>query len=52
MKLHDDYVLAHVPIKRANYQMALYTVHLATGNAVSCCAIKAATIETLSLTHF
>jgi hypothetical protein len=46
MKLHDDYVLAHVPIQRANYQMALYTVHLATGNAVSCCAIKAATIET------
>jgi hypothetical protein len=36
--------LEHLPIQHCVWQMALYTVHLATGNSVSCRSIKAATI--------
>jgi hypothetical protein len=44
MKLEGDMALKHLPIQRCVWQMALYTVHLATGNSVSCRSIKAATI--------
>ena len=37
--------LATVTIQRCNYQLAVYAVHLATGHAVSCRAVKAATID-------
>jgi hypothetical protein len=45
MKLEGDMALEHLAIQRCNFQLALYTVHLATGNSVSCRSIKAATIE-------
>ncbi len=44
MKLEGDMALEHLPIQRCVWQMALYTVHLATGHSVSCRSIKAATI--------
>jgi len=45
MKLEDDLALSFCSIERCNWQLALYAVHLATGNAVACRSIKAATIE-------
>jgi hypothetical protein len=42
----NDCALADVSIERANIQLAVCAVHLATGNAVLCRAIKAGTIET------
>jgi hypothetical protein len=45
MKLDDDMALEHACIQRCNWQLGLYAVHLATGNSVSCRAIKAATID-------
>jgi len=45
LKLGDDLALATVPIERCVMQLALYAVHLATGNSISCRAIKAATME-------
>jgi hypothetical protein len=44
MKLEGDMALEHLPIQCCVWQMALYTVHLATGNSVPCRSIKAATI--------
>ena len=45
MKLESDMALEHLSIQRCVWQLALYSVHLATGNSVSCRSIKAATIE-------
>jgi len=45
MKLGDDLVLERCTLERCVYQLALYAVHLATGNAISCRAIKASTME-------
>jgi hypothetical protein len=45
MNLEEDMALEHLPIQRCVWQLALYLVHLATGNSVSCRCIKAATIE-------
>ncbi len=44
MKLTDDWLLEHAPIKRCNWQMALYAAHLATGSTLACRAIKGGTI--------
>jgi hypothetical protein len=38
-------MLEKVPIQRCNFQLGLYAVHLATGHAISCRAVKAKTIE-------
>ena len=45
MKLESDMALEYLPIQRCVWQLALYSVHLATGNSVSCRSTKAATIE-------
>jgi hypothetical protein len=37
--------LAYVCIERANWQLAMYAVHLATGNTIHCRSIKAGTME-------
>jgi hypothetical protein len=44
MKLDDDMGMVGHSIERCNWQLALYTVHLATGNALACRSVKAATI--------
>jgi hypothetical protein len=45
MKLDDDMSLTSISIHRCHWQLGLYAVHLATGHAVSCRAVKAATME-------
>jgi hypothetical protein len=44
LKLTDDLYLANVSQERRNWQLALYAVHLATGNNLFCRSIKASTI--------
>ena len=44
LNLTDDLFLQHVSQLRRNWQLALYAVHLATGNTVFCKSIKASTI--------
>jgi hypothetical protein len=45
MKLEDDLALEYATLDRCNWTLALYAVHLATGNNVLCRCIKAGTIE-------
>jgi hypothetical protein len=44
LKLIDDLFLQHVSQERRTWQLALYAIHLATGNTVFCKSIKASTI--------
>ena len=46
MNLSDDWTLASQPQERANYQLALYATHLATGSTLYNRSIKSATINT------
>ena len=45
LKLTDDWTLASQSQERANYQLALYTTHLATGSTLYNRSIKAAAIN-------
>ena len=45
MNLTDDWTLASQPQERANYQLALYATHLATGSTLFNRSIKASTIN-------
>jgi hypothetical protein len=45
MKLEDDMSLERVDLTRCHWQLGLCAIHLATGNSVSCRALKAATVE-------
>ena len=45
LKLTDDWTLASQTQERANYQLALYATHLATGSTLYNRSIKAATIN-------
>ena len=49
LKLDDDWTLATQPQERANYQLALYATHLATGSSLHCRALKASTIASYLL---
>ncbi|KAI2510867.1 hypothetical protein MHU86_3488 [Fragilaria crotonensis] len=44
MKLDDDWLLENQSQERANFQLAMYATHLATGSSLHCRAIKASTI--------
>ena len=45
MNLTDDWTLASQPQERANYQLAVYATHLATGSTLFNRSIKASTIN-------
>ena len=49
MKLDDDWTLSNQPQERANYQLALYATHLATGSSLHCKSLKASTIASYLL---
>jgi hypothetical protein len=49
LKLDDDWTLANQPQERANYQLALYATHLATGSSLHCKSLKASTIASYLL---
>ena len=44
MKLDDDWLLEHQTQERANFQLAMYATHLATGSSLHCRSIKSSTI--------
>ncbi|KAI2509255.1 hypothetical protein MHU86_5143 [Fragilaria crotonensis] len=44
MKMTDDWLLENQPQERANFQLAMYATHLATGSTLHCRAIKSSTI--------
>ena len=44
MKLTDDWLLENQPQARANFQLAMYATHLATGSSLHFKTIKASTI--------
>jgi hypothetical protein len=44
LKLRDDWLLENQPQERANWQLAMYATHLATGSTLHCRSIKASTI--------
>ena len=44
MKLTDDWILEHQPQERANWQLAMYATHLATGSSLHCRSLKSSTI--------
>ena len=44
MKLDDDWLMATMPQERANFQLAMYATHLATGSSLHCRTIKSSTI--------
>ena len=46
MKLHDNWVMEHVPHEQRIWTLTLYAAHLATGSTLMCKSICAATIET------
>ena len=45
MSLDDDWLLEYQPQARANFQMAMYATHLATGSSLHCKTLKASTIS-------
>ena len=49
MKLDDDWLLEHQPQERANFQLAMYATHLATGSSLLCKTLKASTINSYLL---
>ncbi|KAI2505252.1 hypothetical protein MHU86_9154 [Fragilaria crotonensis] len=49
LNLDDDWTLANQPQERANYQLALYATHLATGSSLHCKSLKASTIASYLL---
>jgi hypothetical protein len=49
VKLTDDWRLRHQSQERANYQLALYAAHLATGSSLHCRSLKAGTIRSYLL---
>jgi hypothetical protein len=49
LKLDDDWTLATQPQERANYQLALYATHPATGSSLHCRSLKASTIASYLL---
>ncbi len=49
MKLTDDWTLQNQNQDRANYQLALYATHLATGSSLHCRSLKAGTIRSYLL---
>ena len=44
LNLTDDWTLEHQSQERANYQLALYATHLATGSTLHCRSLKSSTI--------
>ena len=49
VKLTDDWRLKNQSQERANYQLALYATHLATGSSLHCRSLKAGTIRSYLL---
>jgi hypothetical protein len=49
LNLTDDWTLEHQSQERANYQLALYATHLATGSTLHCRSLKASTIASYLL---
>jgi hypothetical protein len=49
VKLTDDWRLQSQSQERANYQLALYAAHLATGSSLHCRSLKAGTIRSYLL---
>ena len=49
LNLTDDWTLANQSQERANYQLALYATHLATGSSLHCRSLKASTIASYLL---
>ena len=49
MRLTDDWTLKNQSQERANYQLALYAAHLATGSSLHCKSLKAGTIRSYLL---
>ena len=45
----DDWTLTNQPQERANFQLALYATHLATGSTLHCRSLKASTIASYLL---
>lgn len=49
LNLTDDWTLEHQSQERANYQLALYATHLATGSTLHCRSLKSSTIASYLL---
>jgi hypothetical protein len=50
MNLTDDWTVANQPQERANFQLALYATHLATGSTtLNCQLLKTSTIASYLL---
>lgn len=45
MRWNDDLLLEHSSTRRGNLQLAMYAMHLATGNTLLCKSIKSGTIK-------
>ena len=45
MKWSDDLFLEHSPHERGTLQLALYSMHLASGSTLNCRNIKSATLK-------
>ena len=49
LNITDDWTLEHQSQERANYQLALYATHLATGSTLHCRSLKSSTIASYLL---